>query len=66
MTDVTDMTDIDHRTVVAAQLDAMGEDEVRALDRAHVFHSWSAQGLIDPMPIAGAQGCTSGTTTGNR
>jgi taurine--2-oxoglutarate transaminase len=29
---------------------------VRADDRAHVFHSWSAQGLIDPMPIAGASG----------
>jgi taurine--2-oxoglutarate transaminase len=29
---------------------------VRADDRAHVFHSWSAQGLIDPMPIAGALG----------
>ena len=29
---------------------------VRADDRAHVFHSWSAQGLIDPMPIAGAEG----------
>ena len=26
--------------------------QVRALDRAHVFHSWSAQGLIDPLPIA--------------
>lgn len=25
-------------------------------DRAHVFHSWSAQGLIDPMVIAGASG----------
>ena len=32
------------------------EARVRADDRAHVFHSWSAQGLIDPMPIAGAQG----------
>jgi taurine--2-oxoglutarate transaminase len=29
---------------------------VRADDRAHVFHSWSAQGLIDPMPLAGASG----------
>jgi taurine--2-oxoglutarate transaminase len=29
---------------------------VRADDRAHVFHSWSAQALIDPMPIAGASG----------
>ena len=26
------------------------------LDRAHVFHSWSAQGAIKPLPIAKAQG----------
>jgi taurine--2-oxoglutarate transaminase len=32
------------------------EARVRADDRAHVFHSWSAQALIDPMPIAGASG----------
>src|SRR5258705_13812609 len=32
------------------------EAVVRADDRAHVFHSWSAQGLIDPMPIKGAMG----------
>ena len=32
------------------------EEQVRADDRAHVFHSWSAQGLIDPMPIAAAEG----------
>ena len=25
-------------------------------DRAHVFHSWSAQGLISPIPIAGGEG----------
>lgn len=25
-------------------------------DRAHVFHSWSAQGQIDPLPVAGAEG----------
>ena len=37
---------------------ARGADEqrVRRDDRAHVFHSWSAQGLIDPLPIASAQG----------
>jgi taurine--2-oxoglutarate transaminase len=29
---------------------------VKALDRAHVFHSWSAQAQIDPLPIAGASG----------
>jgi len=26
------------------------------LDRAHVFHSWSAQGAIKPLPVAGALG----------
>jgi taurine--2-oxoglutarate transaminase len=26
------------------------------LDRAHVFHSWSAQALITPMVVAGAEG----------
>ena len=29
----------------------MSETTVRADDRAHVFHSWSAQGLINPLPI---------------
>jgi taurine--2-oxoglutarate transaminase len=28
------------------------------LDRAHVFHSWSAQGALAPFVIAGASGCT--------
>jgi taurine--2-oxoglutarate transaminase len=32
-------------------------DTVKKLDKAHVFHSWSAQALIDPLPIASAQGC---------
>ena len=32
------------------------EQTVRSLDRAHVFHSWSAQALIDPLPIASASG----------
>ncbi|MCU1514037.1 MAG: aspartate aminotransferase family protein [Microbacteriaceae bacterium] len=27
------------------------------LDRAHVFHSWSAQGALKPFVIAGALGC---------
>jgi taurine--2-oxoglutarate transaminase len=30
--------------------------EVYDLDRAHVFHSWSAQDKIAPMTLAGAQG----------
>jgi taurine---2-oxoglutarate transaminase len=33
-------------------------DELTAqLDRAHVFHSWSAQGALQPFVIAGGQGC---------
>jgi taurine--2-oxoglutarate transaminase len=32
------------------------EATVRKLDRDHVFHSWSAQALIDPLPIASASG----------
>ena len=32
------------------------EETVRRLDRNHVFHSWSAQALIDPLPIASASG----------
>ncbi|MEO5535969.1 MAG: aspartate aminotransferase family protein [Pseudolysinimonas sp.] len=27
------------------------------LDRAHVFHSWSAQGSLHPFVVAGAHGC---------
>jgi taurine--2-oxoglutarate transaminase len=35
---------------------ALLEEQVRRDDRAHVFHSWSAQALIDPLPIASAEG----------
>lgn len=38
--------------------DAEAEARVRADDRAHVFHSWSAQALIDPLPVAGGAGAT--------
>jgi taurine--2-oxoglutarate transaminase len=31
-------------------------EQVRRDDRAHVFHSWSAQAQIDPLPIADAKG----------
>jgi taurine---2-oxoglutarate transaminase len=32
------------------------EETVRRNDRDHVFHSWSAQSLINPLPIASASG----------
>ena len=35
-------------------------------DRAHVFHSWSAQSLLKPMCIAGAQGSWVWDYTGKR
>src|ERR1022692_3168623 len=31
--------------------------EVLAMDRAHVFHPWSAQRALQPLPIARAEGC---------
>ncbi|MEU2204919.1 aspartate aminotransferase family protein [Microbacterium oleivorans] len=38
----------------------------RELDRAHVFHSWSAQALIDPFPLAGGSGATVWDHAGTR
>ncbi|WP_247643181.1 aspartate aminotransferase family protein [Salinicola sp. MIT1003] len=35
----------------------MNNDHVRALDRAGVFHSWSAQGALQPMVFKGGEGC---------
>ena len=35
-------------------------------DRAHVFHSWSAQGALDPAVIAGAEGSWFWTEDGTR
>lgn len=39
---------------------------MKAADRAHVFHSWSAQGLIDPLAVAGAEGTYFWDYDGNR
>jgi taurine--2-oxoglutarate transaminase len=47
------MTDLHSDALAGIPAD---EATVRKLDRAHVFHSWSAQALIDPLPIASAQG----------
>ena len=40
--------------------------EATAADRAHVFHSWSAQALISPLPIAGGKGATFWDEEGNQ
>ncbi len=41
-------------------------ERVRELDRAHVFHSWSAQAHIAPLPIASALGSYFTDYDGNR
>jgi taurine--2-oxoglutarate transaminase len=59
------MTDASSDLTVPAEMRAAGE-KVFADDRAHVFHSWSAQGLISPLPIAGAEGSWFWDYDGNR
>ena len=39
---------------------------VHDLDRAHAFHSWSAQGALNPMNIAAAERCHVWDYDGNR
>jgi taurine--2-oxoglutarate transaminase len=39
--------------------------ETSALDRAHVFHSWSAQGALNPLVLAGGLGSTVWDNEGN-
>ena len=38
-------------------IDPARGEQVVALDRAHVFHSWLAQGNLSPLAIAGGSGC---------
>lgn len=38
---------------------SQGKDVV-ANDRAYVFHSWSAQGKLNPLPVAGGKGSVFG------
>ena len=46
------MTTVTNPRTSTADLDA----EAKALDRAHVFHSWSAQAALDPLVLAGGLG----------
>ena len=45
--------------------DSDAETQVRSDDRSHVFHSWSAQAQIDPLPIAAGAGSTFWDYEGN-
>ncbi|MDI3384641.1 aspartate aminotransferase family protein [Streptomyces sp. B-S-A8] len=51
---------------VIPQADPAKGAAVKAADRAHVFHSWSAQELIDPLAVAGAEGSYFWDYDGNR
>lgn len=48
-----------------AGVDLTADASVRADDQGHVFHSWSAQALIDPLPVAGGAGSTFWDYAGN-
>lgn len=45
---------------------ASGNEAGTVADRAHVFHSWSAQAHIAPLPIAGGEGAWFWDADGNR
>ena len=67
------MTDTLSRTAVHTDRGGIGhplpdhdaDARVRADDRAHVFHSWSAQAVIDPLPVAAGSGSTFWDYAGN-
>jgi taurine---2-oxoglutarate transaminase len=48
------------------ELDAADGQRAYELDRAHVFHSWSAQGALKPLVLAGGLGSTVWDFDGNR
>ncbi|GHE72712.1 aspartate aminotransferase family protein [Streptomyces longispororuber] len=53
-------------TPLTPQPDPQRGAAVAATDRAHVFHSWSAQELITPLAVAGADGSYFWDYEGNR
>ena len=59
----TDMTDFATPIITP---DPQRGRRIAELDRAHVFHSWSAQKLISPIPIAGSSGSHFWDFDGNR
>ncbi len=56
MTEANPAALLDRPPVTSPVTDPAAEAAVRANDRAHVFHSWSAQDAINPMPVAGGSG----------
>src|SRR5512132_2785130 len=50
----------------SATLTTMTGDEMVALSRQHTIYEWSAQGAVDPLPVAGAKGVYFWTPEGKR
>jgi taurine---2-oxoglutarate transaminase len=44
----------------------LSTDEIRALDKEYVLHSWSVQNQIQPLPVAGGEGAWFWDADGNR
>ena len=44
----------------------MTGEEMVALSKKHTLFEWSAQGAVDPIPVAGAKGCWFWTPEGKR
>ena len=62
------MNDLNTQSLSSASLsstDAAAGDRSLELDRAHVFHSWSAQGALTPFNMAGGLGSTIWDFDGN-
>jgi len=51
------VTDIDTGTGTSTATEPGLNERTAQLDKAHVFHSWSAQGALKPLVIAGGLGC---------
>ena len=43
--------------MIAAEGDSKGAERLLQLDREHILHSWSIQSKLNPLPVAGAEGC---------
>ena len=52
-------------TFVADPLASPSNADISKADRSRVFHSWSAQGSLSPMPIASGSGCVVWDAEGN-
>lgn len=69
MTDIISPSTATHSDPAAGSqslLQQGSQRQVRSDDRTHVFHSWSAQGVIDPMPVEHGLGSYFWDYDGNR